>query len=347
MAVRKARFLLLITLVLLCAAPALGEEETTMRTYTNPIAARGADPDLVQFEDTYYYCYSQGYALVVARVDDPTRLDDYDAATGAVVYVAPEDTAYSYEYWAPELHRIDGAWYIYVAADDGQNETHRMYVLKCTGDVPTEDFEMVGKVADPSDKWAIDGTVFQYGGKLYMVWSGWAGDVNVQQNLYIAPMSDPCAISGERVMISYPAKDWETRYYPINEGPAVLVKDRTVQLVYSASASWKDDYCLGLLTYRPENGDILDASSWVKSDGPVFEKQPGSYGPGHCSFIQSPDHTEDYIVYHANIVSGTGWNGRSVRMQKFTWDGDVPVFGQPVDVGVALPLPSGTVRQAD
>jgi len=333
-------------LCLLCLGllPSVSEGEQSVSTYTNPIAAKGADPYLIQHEDTYYYIYTGGYYLVVARVDDPTELDYYDTVNSEIVYIAPEGTEYSYEYWAPELHCIDGEWYIYVAADNGLNENHRMYVLKCTGDVPTDEFEMIGKLSDPSDKWAIDGTVFEYQGELYTVWSGWPGDENVQQNLYIAHMSDPCAIDSERVCISTPAESWERNTYPINEGPQILIKNDTVNIVYSASASWENDYCLALLTYRPENGDIMDAASWVKADSPLMEKQLGSYGPGHCSFIQSPDRTEDYIVYHANIRSGTGWDGRSVRMQKFTWNGDIPVLGDPVDIGVELPLPSGTQR---
>ena len=38
----------------------------------------------------------------------------------------------------------------------------------------------------------------------------------------------------------------------------------------------------------------------------------------------------DYIVYHANLTSGTGWTGRSIFTQPFTWDeNDYPVFGKP------------------
>ena len=33
------------------------------------------------------------------------------------------------EYWAPEVHRIGSSWYVYVAADDGSNDHHRMYVF--------------------------------------------------------------------------------------------------------------------------------------------------------------------------------------------------------------------------
>ena len=46
--------------------------------------------------------------------------------------------------WAPELHFIQGAFYIYVAmAKNGNNAEHRMYVLKgrSTTD-PTQPFDV-------------------------------------------------------------------------------------------------------------------------------------------------------------------------------------------------------------
>lgn len=36
------------------------------------------------------------------------------------------------------------------------------------------------------------------------------------------------------------------------------------------------------------------------------------------------------VKYHANLESGSGWYGRSVWIQPFTWDDeDYPVFGKP------------------
>ena len=67
-----------------------------------------------------------------------------------------------------------------------------MYVLENPSPDPMEGtWEFKGKVADPSDKWAIDGSVFEYFGKLYMIWSGWEGDVNGQQDIYMALMKKP------------------------------------------------------------------------------------------------------------------------------------------------------------
>ena len=262
-----------------------GEQETmsefVMKDIRNPIAPTGADPWVIRHGDKYYYCYASYVwfygGVAVAELDSPDQLGSVE---GKQVYTAPtEDTTYSFEYWAPELHYLNGEWYIYVAADDGQNENHLMCVLKGTSQDPTDPFEFVGVITDPSDKWAIDGTVMQLNGELYFIWSGWEGDVNVAQNIYIAHMSDPCTIDSERVCLSTPKYSWEKKGEPyVNEGPAVLQHEGKTFVAYSASGSWTDDYCLGLLTLTGE--DPLNPEHWEKSTTPVFKKRTGvAYGP--------------------------------------------------------------------
>lgn len=294
--------------------------------FRNPVSPHAADPWVIRdAEGCYYYCYSGGNGVCVSKISSPVSLS---REGGTKVYTAPEGTAYSREYWAPELHNIGGRWYIYVAADDGDNYHHRMYVLRCTGDKPTDPFELAGKIVDCTDKWAIDGTVLQYGGEMYFIWSGWEGDENVAQNIYIAHMSDPYTIDSERVMLSEPEYDWELvgGMPKINEGPVALIRGDTVHIIYSASGSWCDGYCLGRLTLR--GGDPMDPAAWEKSDKAAFSANEYCYGPGHCSFVND-DEGGTWVIYHGNAVSGTGWRGRNGRIQKISWDGDVPVFGEP------------------
>lgn len=318
--------------------------------FTNPIIKHGDDPFVTKYGGYYYYCYSTGNGVNVTRADKIQNIRPSE--NGGAVYTAPCGTAWSCEYWAPELHRIDGRWYIYVAADDGSNDNHRMYVLGALTDDPCGKYEMIGKISvmSPYDKWAIDGTVVKIGDADYFVWSGWSGDLNLQQNLYIARMKNAHTLEGERSLISCPEFDWEMKSCggglpSINEGPAALYHDGRIFMVYSASGSWSDDYCLGMLEYK--GGDPLDPRSWKKYEKPVFSADEGSYGPGHCSFTKSPDGSEDYIIYHANSVKGSSWGGRSVRMQKIFWDNGVPMFGKPAVPGEMLPVPSESRAKPD
>lgn len=299
----------------------------------NPVYKRANDPWVVRHEDNLYYCWA-GSGINVRKIEN---LSDMTYYNGVKVWEAPMGKMYSQQIWAPELHYIDGEWYIYFAACNGVNSAHRMYVLKGTSQDPTDPFEFVGQITDPSDHWAIDGTVMQYQGEMYFIWSGWEGDVDEGQQTYIAHMSDPVTIDSERVMISSPSYDWEQVGLPIQEGQVALTDDEsgTAIIIYSASGSWTDDYCLGQLTLT--GTDPMDPESWTKSEEPVFSKEEGTYGPGHCSFVENYD-GQLWMVYHANTESGTGWDGRSCRVQPVSWDGTTLDLGTPIGAGETMQL---------
>ncbi len=314
------------------------------RTFTNPVVASGADPWVIRHEGAYYFCQSERGHIKVNRAE---RLQDIGVDHWQRVWTPPQGTAYSRELWAPELHFLQGKWWIYVAADDGDNANHRMYVLEGSSANPQAPFSMKGKIAAPTDRWAIDGTVLLMpDGRLYFIWSGWGGTENVAQHLYIAPMSNPWTISGERVLISSPELDWEKHGKPlINEGPQVLWNGSKLFIIYSASGSWGDDYCLGQLTWT--GGDVLDPKCWAKQPEAVLSRTEDVFGPGHCSFVKSRDGTEDWIIYHSAKSSGAGWR-RRVNMQRFTWNSDgSPSFGKPISSGVPLPKPAGDTVSRD
>lgn len=298
---------------------------TVYEIVNNPIHQGGCDPWVYLHDGSYYYCYSRGRGISVAKMSSLHTL----VPKGTAVFDPPKGTEYSEELWAPELHYIHGEWYIYVAASDGYSSNHRMFVLKSTSDNPRARYEMVGQITDPTNKWAIDGTVMELNGELYFLWSGWEGDKDGKQNLYIAHMSDPCTIDSERVMISTPEYNWETVEWPdVNEGPTVLQHNGRTFVVYSASGSWGDYYCLGMLTLTGE--DPMDPSSWTKESSPVFTRREGvCYGPGHCSFSTAVDGSV-WMIYHGNQISDTGWDGRSVWISPVTFDENgKPDFGKP------------------
>ena len=311
----------------------------TRRIITHEAAPSAADPWIVAAPGGgWYYCRSGGGAV---KVSYSKNLSDLFTARERerTVWTPPAGTAYSHELWAPELHFLRGSWYIYVAADDGKNAHHRMHVLRATDPAdPTAPFEYVGQIGDATDNWAIDGTVFVWQDELYFVWSGWEGDVNVAQNLYIAHMSDPTTVDSARVCLSRPELPWEANCSPkINEGPAAVVGDGCVRLVYSASGSWLDSYCLGCLSF--DGGDVMDPAAWKKSPAPLFTPVEGSYGPGHCSFAEAPD-GRLWIFFHANKVSGSGWRGRSLRMQPVEhWDGRTLILGRVLSPAEPIEVP--------
>ncbi|MEO6148748.1 MAG: glycoside hydrolase family 43 protein, partial [Mucilaginibacter sp.] len=266
---------------------------------------------------------------------------------GKLAWIPPAGQMYSSNIWAPELHYLDGKWYVYFAGDNGNDGNHRMHVLENASDDPTKGtWTYKGKIGDDSNIWAIDGSVFEHGGKRYFMWSGWKfqnGSQSGIQQIYIAEMSNPWTITGARYMISEPTYDWEMVGL-VNEGPEILKNAAgDVFLVYSASGCWTDEYKLGMM--KLTGTDPLVQANWTKYSTPVFQKNIANsvYSPGHNSFFKSPDGTEDWIIYHANNAAGLGCGGsRSTRMQKFTWNEDgTPNFGVPKSLSESLPAPSG------
>jgi GH43 family beta-xylosidase len=112
--------------------------------------------------------------------------------------------------------------------------------------------------------------------------------------------------------------------------------------VYSCRESWLKEYRQGMLQLNDPDGDLLDPANWTKK-GPVFQGNAQVHGVGHCSFVKSPDGTEDWIVYHSKKTTEPGW-ARNVRMQPFVWNPDgTPNFGTPIPEGKEIARPSGEV----
>jgi GH43 family beta-xylosidase len=334
-------------------------------TFTNPLLPTGPDPWVIVKDGYYYYMNTVGTNLTIWKT---RSIADLRNAEEKVVWLPPASGPYSHEIWAPELHFLEGKWYIYFAADAGTNQSHRLWVLENASADPLQgEWTMKGKLADPSDKWAIDPTVFENAAKRYAAWSGWEGDVNGVQSIYIAELENPWTIKGQRSRISTPEYPWEKMgdrdrqlkrdpernpalaveepvHIDVNEGPEVLQHGDKIFVVYSASACWTDYYELGMLA-ASANDDLLNPASWKKSPVAMFWQSPKAhaYGSGHNSFFKSPDGTQDWIIYHANSEPNQGCGEqRAPRAQPFTWKADgTPDFGRPVSIGTQIAVPSG------
>lgn len=287
------------------------------------------DPFVTKQNGLYYRCFAEGPASISVSCAD--SVDGLCGADRTRVYTAEPGTAYSKELWAPELHVIDGECYIYVACDDGNNHNHRMYVLGNGSDDPLRPYKMLGKITDPTDKWAIDGTVMRRGGKLYFIWSGWEGDTNICQNLYIAEMSSPTAISSERVLISTPEHEWEKLGATgepespfINEGPFVFEANGRTILTYSASGSWCDGYCIAYLELTGDDPTAPDA--WKKASAPILCKNKLVKGAGHCSVLRDSDGL--HVFFHAWDADETNVRWDTVA----AWHGKLNVTADRIEI---------------
>ena len=324
-------------------------------TFTNPVAP-GQDPWVIRHDGSYYLIEARNRVITVYKSD---RLDA-PKRNPVPVWTAPESGWNHQNVWAPELHRIDGTWYIYYSAGPVKGppfNAQRAGVLEAASADPQGAYIDRGQLYTGDDLarrtesvWAIDFTVARIDGQLYAFWSGWERNAEADgrpQHLYAARMADPVTVATSRTRIASPTAAWEKEgTVPIQEGPAVLTRpDGRAFIVYSTRESWLPAYQLGWLRRRAPDAAPTDAASWIKSDGPVFEGAGDALGAGHASFTTSPDGSEDWIVYHSKSAVEPGWRDRTLRMQRFGWKADgSPDFGKPLPAGQPVAQPAGQCR---
>lgn len=330
--------------------------EKKVKYFQNPlISGDHADPFVTQKDGNYYFLATKGNRITIAKT---TAMSQLSGAIEKTIWTPPVNTDHSADLWAPELHFIEGKWYVYfAAAKSGVNDSNRMFVLENDNPDPTDGtWIFKGKIADPAnDQWAIDGSILSTNGKNYLIWSGWENDAEkYKQYIYIAAMSNPWTLSAGRVKISAPTNDWE-KWEPsflgagVNEGPIILQRDSRspLFLIFSASRYSSDNYCLGQLELKA-NSDPALAGNWINKKQ-VFVKsdQNAVYGPGHNGFFTSTgknaegiSQTEFWFIYHARNNPNQPNQARTSRMQQLSWNIDgSPNFGSPLRIGLNIPCP--------
>lgn len=326
---------------LVSAAPAVGAAPAPAAELPtrNPLVEQRADPFITPPTDGMYYLTGSvpEYDRIVIR--GASTLDGLSSARERTIWRRPESGRMGGYIWAPELHRIDGKWYVYFAAGDKDEPFRiRTYVLESSNADPrASGWELRGQMVTHLDTFTLDSTTFAHRGKRYFLWAQNDPSVGSGTNLYLAEMASPLALKTAPVRISTPTLPWEVQGFRVNEGPAVLVRNGRVFVTFSASAT-DARYCMGLLT-ADENANLLDARSWTKSPEPIFATHAptSQYGPGHNSFTTVG--SMDVLVYHARDYRDINGDplfdpNRHTRVQRLHWNADgTPSFGVPVGKG--------------
>lgn len=302
----------------------------------NPLIPQRADPHLSRQADGLYYFTATVPAYDRIELRRVATLADLATATPTVIWRKHATGPMGAHIWAPELHRIDGTWYIYFAAGEAEDIWKiRLYALANPATDPfTGTWRECGRIETPLDTFALDATTFVHAGRRYLLWAQHDPAIGGNTCLYLAPLRDPVTLAAPPVRISQPEHAWEKVRFAVNEGPAVLIRNGRIWVTYSAAGTGAE-YCLGLLSAAAD-ADLLDPKSWRKSPAPVFATSEAHriYGPGHNSFTTAPDGT-DLLVYHARSyrdIDGDPLDdpNRHTRVQPFTWRPDgSPDFGTP------------------
>ncbi|WP_307727859.1 glycoside hydrolase family 43 protein [Massilia sp. Bi118] len=323
-----------LSLLFVVIAPVMASPEIA-----NPLVKQRADPRVTLAADGYYYFTATVPEYDRIELRRAHELNELGAAPAKVVWRRHVSGPMSANIWAPELHRIDGKWFLYFTAGRADAPFDvRLYVLENAAANPL-DGEWIerGQLKTGWESFALDATSFALKGQRYLAWAQRPPSAGKHMTaIYIARMDTPVSISGPAVLLTTPEYAWEKVKFDVNEAPAVLMKNGRVFMTYSASAT-DANYALGMLTAQA-GANLLDAASWTKSAVPVFASSAanGQYGPGHNSFTTSADGKTDILVYHArnyrDIVGDPLFDpNRHTRAQAISWRQDgSPDFGVPV-----------------
>lgn len=326
-----------------------------------PFISHRADPYIYRHSDGKYYFIASHtdaghnldgkyqYLYLILRCAD--TLEDLTDNSGRykekIIYEkAPLDGGLkSPHLWAPEIHVINGRWYVYYTASISDTSSWRIrpHCLECEGADPMENAWIPkGPVKTTVDgdiaftDFSLDHTYLHHNNEDYFLWAQKTDNIS---DIFIAKLENPWTVCTPAVRLTHPEYNWELHGFPVNEGPAVIKHGGRIFLTFSASGT-DAMYCMGLL-YADEDADLLDVSSWTKCPYPVFQSSPanGCFGPGHNSFTRSTDNTEDLIIYHGRqeerYLGEDDYQplydaGRNAYVGKVFWDENgMPSFSVP------------------
>ena len=305
-----------------------------------------ADPFITKGSDGYYYFTASypmygnndtdGYDRIILR-RSKTISGLANAEEKTIWHEKKSDTAFRF-IWAPEIHEINGKWYVLFAASGSKDNVWDIdcHIIMCSGNDPYSDIWIdKGKFTAPDNDnfsfrgFSLDMTYFECSGTHYVAWAQNGGNSNV----YLATINpdEPWKTTCPAILLTKPEYDWERINIPVNEGPAAMIHNGKLFLVFSASATGPE-YCLGLM-YADEQSDLTDINNWTKLSSPLLTSDDldGEYGPGHNSFVKD-ENGEWIFVYHSrDEVCFTGKCGysdqdplydpcRSARIRKVKWD---------------------------
>jgi len=313
------------------APPSTGQSSTGQSspgpTYTNPLNATLADPDVIRVGETYYlyatsltslgyYCWTSPDLVHWTRVEDPCFARDHDTWG--------EDL-----FWAPCVISQGGKYYMYYSCRGpvgGDRKSIR--ICAAVSDSPAGPFKEVAAPLFDIGKATIDAQVFiDADGKAYLYYSLDISE-NGKSETFVLPLAEnltSIAPNAKPSLCVTPSQKWEGTGW--NEAPYVLKwKDRYI-LFYSARVFSDPLYAVGYATASSPLGP------WEKStENPILKRTGRVSGPGHNTVALSPDGKEMFIVYHTHIRLDGGGD-RELSIDRMT----ISESGGKISVKVAGP----------
>jgi GH43 family beta-xylosidase len=242
------------------------------------------------------------------------------------------------EFWAPEVAHHAGVFYMYYSAHGIGGHDHQLRVATHTS--PLGPFQDTGRVLVPDEPFTIDAHPFQdRDGQWYLFYSQDFLTINdeyrVGTGIVVDRMLDMFTPAGQPHVVIRPHADWQlfkarrSMYGAVYdwhtiEGAALRLHNDRYYCFYSGGAWEHDNYGISYVVAD----HVLGPYSLPSGNQPILLRSaPGHLiGPGHNSFTESSDGSQEYIVYHA---WDPGMTARRMCMDQLNWDNGTPVIHGP------------------
>jgi len=321
----------LLVLLLLCVCQALG-----VTTFQNPVVNTDAPDPGVLFYNGLWYMVTTGCSgsscYPIRRSKDLAHWDQ-------IGFVFGESTLPSWavgDFWAPELHVINGRVNCYFSA---RHTNGLLTIGGATAKSPEGPFTAFANPVMSMDFSVIDVNVAYEEGsnKPYLVWKV---ETDATPILCAELNEDGSATVGNPVELIRVNQQWEG---PLVEGPWIIYHAPYYYLFYSGNPYNTPNYAVGVARSKSLTGPYEKAATPVMSQ--IADGAPSHMftGPGHCSVVHVPDTGADVMVYHSWLAGKVGQApGRVVLADRVYWGEDlwpyVGTAGTPSQV--TLPVPN-------
>lgn len=324
--------------------------------YANPLSIAFGDPFVLKDGSKYFMYGTGGGAKDGFAVYSSPDLKNWKDE-GQVYFGNNKNGWANGSYWAPEVYKRNGKYYMFYSAQWKHNPTNEEENFKigvAVADEPTGPFIDIrnAPIFDPGYP-IIDANVWFENGKTYLYYSRccykhpvesevaeWARRKGLYKEIEeswvygVEMKNDFSGVVGEPVMLLRPpvkmdVAEWESRSVTSNEvnrrwteGSFIFKNKDTYYMMYSANNFDGKNYAVGYATSKSPLGPFAKAAN-----NPVLQKSGRVTGTGHNSITMSPDGKDMLCVYHGRTTA-TG-HERLVFIDKMEvrQDGRLVVYG--------------------
>lgn len=342
--------------------------------YTNPIDVAFGDPFILDNGDGRYFMYGTGGGAVDGFATYSST-DLVNWTFEGQVYRGNTDSSWTEKwFWAPEVYKREGKYYLFFSAqwkENPTNEEENFMIGVAVADAPTGPFvDMYDRPVFNPGYPIIDANVLvDDDGRQYLYYSracykhpvesevadwareqGWYEEIEESWVYGVELKPDFSGVIGEPVLLLRPPvtmddqqAEWESRSVTsreINrrwtEGSFIFKRDGTYYIMYSANYFAGENYAVGYATGSGPLGPFAKAPN-----NPVLQKniaQGGEVtGTGHNMVLFSSDSSRMYCVYHGRTTSSGQERVVFIDEMEITTDGLLRVNG-PSTTPVPLPF---------